>query len=270
MCSEEEGAWWANTLSGVGRSYRSTTRVFFFFFSMQARISAFLCALPDVNLFYFPSWGLFTHCRPLSFIKPNKCLCLTLSQRWELTEKETHCPSSLTLARQRAEWFSDPTKEAGTNYLLESNITVNCWHSQRDNTRLPDRFSFTSLSLFLFLFFRDRRDTDASCSHLSAVNTDAGFDRRWCRGVCGPYGALHSLSSVRMERAGSASVLLPPTAWIQQWCHIQAICPSIHFLLTSSIIIFYCYHAVGVSSPLSYRKGVLYTKTHLRLRSRTI
>lgn len=82
----------------------------------------------------------------------------------------------------------------------------------------------SALFVFLFFFFfHDQRDTDASCSHLWAVNTDASFDRRWCRGVCGPYGALHSLSSVRMERADSAS---PTTV-----CHIQAIFCS-NFLFT--------------------------------------
>lgn len=112
--------------------------------------------------------------------------------------KGTHCPSSLTLARQRAEWFSDPLN------LLGPNITVNCWcDTVRATTRarLTTSPALRSFCLFFFFFFHDQRDTDASCSHLSAVNTDAGFDRRWHRGVCGPYGALHSLSSVRMERA---------------------------------------------------------------------
>lgn len=66
------------------------------------------------------------------------------------------------------------------------------------NTCLPDCFfpQFTLILLFFFLLFCDQRDTDASCSRLSAVSTDTGFDRRRRRDPYEPCEALHSLHSV--------------------------------------------------------------------------
>lgn len=57
MCSEEEGAWWANTLSGVRRSCRSKTAVSFFFLPMRARMRAFLCTLPSRESLLFSQLG---------------------------------------------------------------------------------------------------------------------------------------------------------------------------------------------------------------------
>lgn len=39
----------------------------------------------------------------------------------------------------------------------------------------------------LFCFsFHEQRDTDASCSHLSTIKTNTGFDKRMRPGPCGP------------------------------------------------------------------------------------
>lgn len=47
-----------------------------------------------------------------------------------------------------------------------------------------------------FHLFCDQRDIDVSCSRLSAVSTDTGFDRRRRRDPYEPREALHSLHSV--------------------------------------------------------------------------
>lgn len=49
------------------------------------------------------------------------------------------------------------------------------------DSHLHDCFFCNLLSCIFFLSWRDQRDTDASCSHQSTVNTDTGFDIRWTR-----------------------------------------------------------------------------------------
>lgn len=118
MSSEEEKAWWATARS---------TDIFFVFPQCL-----FLCTLPRVPLFYFLSCTLFAPCRPLSFIKRNQCLCLTLRTFGTQSARcrrsgGLHCPSLLTLARQRAEWSTNSARQASIKYLLECNITVHCF-----------------------------------------------------------------------------------------------------------------------------------------------
>lgn len=80
---------------------------------MQARIGAFV-----VNLFYFPSLGLFTHCHPLSFIKPNKCLCLTLGSSTTLgADREGDAPSILHEDRGQSDSPTLERKPAQTTSL---------------------------------------------------------------------------------------------------------------------------------------------------------
>lgn len=56
--------------------------------------------------------------------------------------------------------------EASVSYLLDLNIT--------NNTHVPDCFSHNSLS-WVPTPFHDQRDTDATCSRLTAVDIDTGL-----------------------------------------------------------------------------------------------
>lgn len=78
--------------------------------------------------------------------------------------------------------------KSSINYLLECNITLNClYYTVGGATRiyLTAFPAIQSCVVLFYLCFCDQKDTDASYSHPSAVNTD--FDRRWGRGPHGPH-----------------------------------------------------------------------------------
>lgn len=82
-------------------------------------------------------------------------------------------------------WASTQSEQESRSY---------CRMTRGFSLPMPPRIGKFSCTLPLgFLLFPDSlscfvRDTDASCSHLSAVNADADFDRRWRRRPRGPCG----------------------------------------------------------------------------------
>lgn len=89
-------------------------------------------------------------------------------------------------------------------HKLEEGVFFPCKHSFFYN--YPTSFPSIHSCVFFILSFHDLRDSDASCSHLSAVKTDTGFEGRWRRGHCEPCWVVHSLHRERTKRAGSCSI----------------------------------------------------------------
>lgn len=71
---------------------------------MQPNSSVFLCMLPRMPLLHFPNCSFITRCCPLSFIKCDKCLCLTL--RWARCRHGGGCTAHiLTLSLNCKHWL---------------------------------------------------------------------------------------------------------------------------------------------------------------------
>lgn len=202
--------------------------------------------MPRQPLLYFPSRGLFSLCRPPPFIKRNKCLCLTLQYALpEHGERDAdggggaHCPSLLTSARQRAEWFTRSATQASINYRAEVNIAVNCSCRTLKGTMHVCLTAFPIIHSHLVGFFSpsfyDQRDTDALVLSLSCKH----WHRLWQEVEAGPWRTdTASVARVRERRERAASVPplsqhSNPPAWPPRSALSSQIFVLFHYLLSN-------------------------------------